>query len=49
MSNKTLTALLLLLSSSQVFATDEEQESWDVAAIPGEAREVSIDTAQVPG
>ena len=44
MSNKILTASLFLLALSQVLAADEEQESWDVSSIPGEAREVGIDT-----
>jgi len=44
MSKKTLITLLITLSVSQVFAADEEQESWDVATIPGESREVNIDT-----
>jgi len=45
MSNKTLTTLLLLLFSSPLFAAEDTQESWDVNAIPGEAREVPIDTS----
>lgn len=43
MSNKTLTALLIALPVLPVSAADE-QESWDVETIPGEAREISIDT-----
>lgn len=47
-SNKTLTALFFLLSATVVFASDDksdsEEDSWDVSAIPGEPRDVSIDT-----
>lgn len=34
----------MLLPFLSAFAADEEQETWDVGAIPGESREVTIDT-----
>jgi imidazolonepropionase-like amidohydrolase/Tol biopolymer transport system component len=40
---KTLTIVLLALAVGSVLAADEE-ESWDVNAIPGDAREIAIDT-----
>ncbi|MGB5720116.1 MAG: amidohydrolase family protein [Woeseiaceae bacterium] len=40
---KTLTTVLLALAVGSVLAADEE-ESWDVNAIPGDAREIAIDT-----
>ena len=42
--NGYLPAALILLPLLSAFADDEEQEAWDVNAIPGEARSVTIDT-----
>ena len=42
-SNQYLAAFLLLLPVANVIAAEEEPE-WDVSVIPGDAREVSIDT-----
>ena len=44
MSNKTLTLTLCLLAFSPLLAEEEEQEGWEVDAIPGDARQVTIDT-----
>ena len=44
MFNKILSVLILLLPFAHLDAADVEQEGWDVNAIPGEAREVRIDT-----
>jgi len=43
-SRKILTAAILLLPCINVFAEEEEAESWDVNDIPGEPRDVMIDT-----
>lgn len=45
-ANKYLTALFIFLPIVKALAAEEDpnSEKWDVAAIPGEAREVSIDT-----
>ena len=42
--NGYLPAALILLPLLSALADDEEQEAWDVNAIPGEARSVTIDT-----
>ena len=44
-NNKFLTISLILLPFFCAFADDDEEESWDVNAIPGESREISIDTS----
>ncbi|MCH7538307.1 MAG: PD40 domain-containing protein [Proteobacteria bacterium] len=43
-SNKYLTVLLLVLPVANVMAAEDEEPEWDVNVIPGDAREVSIDT-----
>ncbi len=42
MSIRNLTAILLLVPTAQLIAAEED--AWDVEAIPGEPREVTIDT-----
>jgi len=42
--NKSLTAVVLSLLAGLAFSADEEENGWDVNAIPGEAREIAIDT-----
>jgi imidazolonepropionase-like amidohydrolase/Tol biopolymer transport system component len=43
-SCKTLAASILILFASIAFSADDEEETWDVNAIPGDAREIAIDT-----
>ena len=43
-SNKYLTAVLLTLPVTMAVAADDEENGWDVNVIPGEAREIAIDT-----
>ena len=43
-NNKILTAILIFSPFLGVFASEDEEESWDVEAIPGESREINIDT-----
>ena len=38
-------AATLLLPFASTVAEEEEEESWDVSAIPGEPRDITIDTA----
>ena len=42
--HKYLTTVLLLLPVANLMAAEDEQAEWDVNNIPGESREVSIDT-----
>ena len=39
-----LTLLALTLAAGFAFSADEEEKEWDVNAIPGESREITIDT-----
>ena len=44
MISKRLAAVLMFLPLLNAIAEEEEQDSWDVNAIPGESRDVAIDT-----
>jgi len=44
MISKKIAATFIFLPLLNVFAEEQEQETWDVNAIPGEPRDVTIDT-----